>query len=429
MTRHFCQPEITMKENQENLLPAVAHQNPTPSENQLTRRRFLADASAAAVTFSVLAPKLVRGEDAPTKVKVGLIGCGGRGQGIAPMFHQHGGFQVVAVADYFEDRTKSAGQKLGVPEAKRFSGLYGYRKLLEENLDAVMIESPPYFHPEHAAAAVEAGKHVYLAKPVAVDVPGCQTIAESGRKASAKRLAFLVDFQTRAMPAFKEAARRIHAGEIGHVRTAEAAYQCSLYFADMDANFRKSAKDGAARLRAWAIDRVLSGDIITEQNIHALDVATWFLDAAPVKAVGSGGRARDFLGDCWDHFALVFTFPGEVILSFSSKQFGSYYDDIMCRVYGLGGSAEAHYSGKIWVRGREDAFEGNSSDGVAANIATFHKSITQGDWSNPTVAPSVRSNLTTILGRMAAYNKREVTWDEMIKANEKWEFDTRGMKA
>ena len=401
---------------------------PTAPNGPITRRHFLAGAGAAAVSLAVLDPKLVGAAEANSKINVGLIGCGGRGQYIGGEFAKHGGYNVVAVADYFEDRTNAAGQKLGVPEARRFAGLNGYRKLLEEKLDAVMIESPPYFHPEQAAAAVEAGKHVYLAKPVAVDVPGCQTIEESGKKATAKKLAFQVDFQTRAMPVFQEIVKRVHAGEIGAIKTAEAAYQCPLYFADMDATFRKSAKDASARLRAWAIDRVLSGDVITEQNIHCLDIAAWFLNANPVKAVGTGGRARDFLGDCWDHFAVIFTYPNDVLVSFNSKQFGAYYDDIMCRVYGTAGTAETHYSGKSWVRSREDAFEGSSTDGVVINIATFHKNITEGHWENPTVPASVRSNLTTILGRAAAYRKTEVTWAEVIKANEKLEFDTRGLK-
>lgn len=417
-----------MKETVNGNRQSELEQPVATGNSPLNRRHFLAGASTAAVSFAILKPQHLGAAEANSKINIGLIGCGGRGTWIAGEFAKHGGYQIVAVADYFQDKADNAGQKLGVPEARRFAGLNGYHKLLDEKLDAVMIESPPYFHPEHAAAAVAAGKHVYLAKPVAVDVPGCQTIAESGRKASDKKLAFLVDFQTRATPAFQEVVKRVHAGAIGAIKTAEAAYQCSLYFAEMDATFRKSAKDADARLRAWAIDRVLSGDIITEQNIHALDVATWFLDANPIKAVGTGGRAREFLGDCWDHFAVIFTFPQDVILTFSSKQFGASYDDIMCRVYGSSGSAETHYGGKTWIRSREDGYQGNSTDGVAANIATFHKNITEGHWENQTVAASVRSNLTTILGRAAAYKKGEVTWTEVMKANEKWEFDIRGLR-
>lgn len=397
----------------------------------LSRRRFLAQTGASAVSFAFLDPKLVGGAEANSKIDLGLIGCGGRGTWIAGLFQKHGGYNLVSVADYFQDKADAAGEKLGVPSARRFTGINCYHKLLASKLDAVAILSPPYFHPEHAAAGVEAGKHVYLAKPIAVDVPGCETIERSGRKATEKRLVFLVDFQTRATPAYQEAVQRVHNGEIGPIKSAEASYMCDLYFATMDAEFRRSRKDPTARLRAWAIDRVLSGDIITEQNIHALDVATWFLDAAPIKAIGMGGRAREFQGDCWDHFAVLFTFPKDVLVTFSSKQFGAAYNDIMCRVYGTTGTADTHYGGKVWVRGHDEVFSGDTpniyAEGASANIASFHKSVISGDYANATVPPSVRSNLTTILGRTAAYKNREVTWKEMMHTAEKWEFDVRGL--
>jgi myo-inositol 2-dehydrogenase / D-chiro-inositol 1-dehydrogenase len=391
----------------------------------------MASAGASAASLAMLNPSLSAAEAGP-KINLGLIGCGGRGTWIANLFLKHGGYNLVAMADYFPDKANAAGEKLGVPAAKRFTGLHGYRRLLDEKLDAVVIQSPPYFHPEQAAAAVEAGKHVYLAKPVAVDVPGCTTVEQSARKATANKLAFLVDFQTRATPAYREVARRVRAGAIGPIKFAEAAYFCSLYFANIDAEFRKSRKDSLARLRAWPIDRVLSGDVITEQNIHALDVATWFLDAAPIKATGAGGRARDYQGDCWDHFAVIYSFPGDVVVNFSSKQFGFAYDDILCRVHGTTGIADTHYGGKVLVRSKEDGFSEMTNniyeDGAIRNIATFHKSIIDGDCANSTVSPSVRSNLTTILGRTAAYKRSEVTWAEMMKANEKWDLDTRGLQ-
>jgi predicted dehydrogenase len=405
------------------------------SENHLaTRRDFLKTSALVAGSASLgpltAVPAARAAEGDP--IRIGLTGCGGRGTWIGELFQKHGGYTLAAVHDFFQDKADKAGAKLGVPENRRFTGLEGYRRMLESGLDAVAIESPPYFHPEQAALAVAAGKHAYLAKPIAVDVPGCTTIAETGRAATAKKLVVWVDFQTRAMPAYQEVVRRVHAGAIGPIKTAEAAYQCSLYFAGMDAEFRRSQRDATARLRAWAIDRVLSGDIITEQNIHALDVATWLLNAEPVKAVGTGGRAREYLGDCWDHFGVLFTFPGDVLLTFCSKQFGEVYDDIMCRVYGLTGSADTHYGGKVWVKSKDDGYSGETGtiglEGPTRNIASFHEAIRKGDFSNPTVQPSVRSNLTTILGRTAAYKKAEVTWAQVMKANEKWEFDTRGLK-
>lgn len=407
----------------------------SPSTSELSRRQFLAGTGAAAVSFSVLQPSLVRAADANAKIDIGVIGCGGRGKFIGDLFAKDGHYNVVAVADYFADRAESAAKQFGIPASRCFSGLQSYQRLLEQKLDAVAIESPPFFHPMQAAAAVAAGKHVYCAKPIAVDVPGCQSIADSAKHATGKKLAFLVDFQTRAHPAYQEVVNRTRKGDIGKIVSVESSYHCPLYFADMDAEFRKAKdpKSSEARLRAWAIDRVLSGDVITEQNIHTLDVATWFLDAAPVKAYGTGGRARDFLGDCWDHYAVIFQFAGGAFVSFNSKQVGYAYDDIMCRVHGLTGTAETHYSGKVWLKSKEDGYEGNTQnlyvDGVRLNMATFYNAIAKGDFSNPTVAPSVRSNLTTILGRMAAYQGGEVTWADMLKKNERWNFDLGGLKA
>jgi predicted dehydrogenase len=266
-----------------------------------------------------------------------------------------------------------------------------------------------------------------------VDVPGCQSIAESGKQATQNKLTFLVDFQTRAMPAYQEVVSRVHQGGLGQLVTVFAEYQCGLGFENQDASLRKDPQNAEVRLRNWVIDRALSGDVITEQNIHALDVATWLVNANPLKAYGRGGRARPFLGDCWDHFSLLFFFPGDLMVSFMSKQVGFGFTDIMVRVHGTNGSAETNYGGKCWLKSRDDVFEGATDSiylvGVQRNIATFYDCITKGDCSNPTVAPSVRSNLTTILGRMAAYQQTEVTWQEMMKANEKLRFDGKGLKA
>ena len=183
------------------------------------RREFMA-AGTSALAFSVLNPRLVHGSQANSKIALGLIGCGGRGTWIADYFKSHGGFELVAAADYFEDRVNAFGDKFGIEPSRRFSGLAGYRRLLEGKLDAVAIESPPYFHPEQAAAAIQSGQHAYLAKPVAVDVPGCTTVADAGRSASERSLVFLVDFQTRADPTFREVAKRVHYGEIGRIVNA-----------------------------------------------------------------------------------------------------------------------------------------------------------------------------------------------------------------
>jgi len=272
-----------------------------------------------------------------------------------------------------------------------------------------------------------------LAKPLAVDVPGCQSITKSGELATQKKLAFLVDFQTRAMPAYQELVARVHKGEIGKLINVYAEYQTSLMFGERDQQLRQKPHDPEIRLRTWGIDRVLSGDVITEQNIHALDVATWITNSSPIKAIGAGGRARPFLGDCWDHYAVLFEFPDDLSVTFTSKQVGFGFDDILVRAYGTNGTAETNYGGKCWLRSQEEVFSGDTDNiyqvGVEKNIARFYQNITQGDFSNSTVAPSVRSNLTTILGRTAAYKRAEVTWAAMMKKAEQWEFSAKGLKA
>ncbi len=398
----------------------------------LSRRRFLATAGAVTAGLTVLPAAAVRGAEATRKVNIALLGCGGRGRWVTNLFAKHGGFNVTAVFDYFEDRAHAAGDQFKVPAAQRFSGLYGYRKMLEqEGLDAVAIESPPYFHPEQARDAVKAGKHVYLAKPIAVDVPGCQSIAESAKQATAAKLVFLVDFQTRANPAFQEVVKRVRNGQIGKLVSGEATYHCGPTFPQLKDALKGRENDPEARLRAWGIDRVLSGDVITEQNIHALDVATWFTDSNPLRAYGTGGLARGF-GTCWDHFAVIYWFPDDVLVSFNSKQMGHGYDDILCRMYGTQGTVDTHYAGKVTLSATDDGYNGNSANlyetGAVANIASFHDAITKGDCTNPTVAPSVRSNLTTILGREAAYTQKLVTWDDMMKRAERLEFKTEGLK-
>lgn len=413
-----------------NNSPAIASEH--EALLTLSRRRFLAAGGAAAAGAMILPSTAVRGAEPGRKVNIALLGCGGRGRWITNLFAKHGGYQVAGVFDYFEDRANQAGDQFQVPAAMRFSGLYGYRKLLEHReLDAVAIESPPFFHPEQARDAVAAGKHVYLAKPIAVDVPGCQSVAESGRQATAKRLVFQVDFQTRANPAYQEVVRRVKEGRIGRLVSGEATYHCGPTFTQLKDALKGRENDPEARLRAWGIDRVLSGDVITEQNIHALDVATWFTDSDPIRAYGTGGLARGF-GTCWDHFAVIFWFPNDVLVSFNSKQMGHGYDDILCRMYGVKGTVDTHYAGKVTLSATDDGYNGNSANlyetGAVANIATFHDCISRGEYANPTVAPSVRSNLTTILGRQAAYEQRLVTWEEMIRKAEKLEFNTQGLK-
>ena len=399
----------------------------------LSRRRFLSDAGAAALAFTIVRPELVRGSRANSKVNLGIVGCGGRGRWIADLFQKHGGYNLVAAADYFQDRVDALGAKAQVPAASRFTGLSGYKRLLEQKVDAVAIESPPFFHPAQAADAVAAGKHVYLAKPIAVDVPGCRTVEQAAAKAAANRLCFLVDFQTRANDLFIEALRRVHDGGIGRFAFGEATYHADDPFEEQ----AKFARAGGAEnmLRAWGLSRELSGDIITEQNIHTLDVMSWIMGQPPLSAYGTGGRKFRDLGTCWDTFSVVFQYADQVGITFSSRQFnghGTRPEGIRNRMFGSEGVLETEYGGQVLIRGKQFYRGGETSgiyqDGAVRNIATFHDSIQKTDVRNLTVAESVRSNLVTILGRTAAYTGRVVTWDEIARSDERFEFDLHALK-
>ncbi len=402
-----------------------------------TRRGFIAGAGAAALSFTIADPSAVRTYAANSKINLGLIGCGGRGKWISNLFKKHGGYNIAAAADYFKDRADNFGGAFNVPESKRYTGLSGYKKLLE-HVDAVAIESPPYFHPGHAADAVAAGKHVYVAKPIAVDAPGCQSIGASGAKATTRKLCFLIDFQTRADQYYMEALKRVKAGALGDFTFGEAIYHAGCPFGRMYDTWRNKPKDPEVRLRAWGLDNILSGDIINEQNIHTLDVMNWIMGEAPLWAIGTGGRTTRPVGTCWDHFAILFQYPGDVGVTFSSKQadgFGTQPEGIRNRMFGSKGVLETQYGGQVLLRGKGDTFykggrsPGIFQDGAVTNIATFHKSITEGIYDNPTVTESVRSNLITILGRTAAYEKRQVTWKEMLQKGEKLDAKLKGLKA
>lgn len=399
---------------------------------RLPRRRFLVDAGAAAA-ITIVAPALVRGSQANRKVDLGIVGCGGRGGFLADLFLKHGGYNLVALADYFPERVQSLGEKHAVPAERRFTGLSGCRRLLEQKLDAVAVASPPFFHPQQAADAVAAGKHVYLAKPVAVDVPGCKSIDDTGAKATASRRVVLVDFQTRVNEFYVEALRRVHDGALGRFAFGEAGYHAEDPFEAYADAARSGTPEGI--LRAWGLSRELSGDIITEQNVHALDVASWIMGRPPLSAWGTGGRKVRDVGSCWDTFSLVFQYPDHVAINFCSRQFkghGTRPEGIRNRMFGSEGVLEAEYGGQVLIRGAHFYRGGQTptiyQQGAITNIARFFDSIQQGEFGNATVAESVRSNLVTILGRTAAYTGAPVTWAEMLRSDERLVPDLNGLR-
>lgn len=378
------------------------------------RRDFLA---AAGVGLMILKPETAFGSQANSALDIGLIGCGGRGNMIGAMFKEYTGAHLSALHDLFQDRLDFTRNRLKVADARLYKGYKGYQDLVASKLDAVVIESPPYARPEQAAAAVTAGKPVYMAKPVAVDVSGAKSIAATGEKARG-RLSFFTDFQFRAPEAMRECVARVHRGEIGTPVLGHVYYHTGR----LRPKNQPGDSAAIARMRNWVFDKALSGDIIVEQNIHALDCAAWLLDAQPLKAFGTGGRkVRVDVGDCWDHFVVTYWYPNDLKVDFSSTQCIRGYNDICARLYGSDGTADMHYAGSAAITGA-NPWKAEKIDvgrgGVILNIKAFVESVRNGKPLNNT-AETVRSNLTAILGRMAAYRNSVVTWDEMMRSNER----------
>jgi len=412
--------------------------------NEKVGRRGFLHAVAGTAAFTILKPELVRGTQTNSAVRVGLLGCGGRGTTHTETILKNTDARVIALADMFQDRLDNAKQQVDKMSAAKghagveqtFVGPKAYQQIIDsKEVDAVVIATPPYFHVEHLAAVVAAGKHVYCEKPVAIDVPGAKHVLEIGKKAEGK-LSLDVGFQIRMAPPFIELVKRIHAGAMGDMVSGAAYYYCPR----IDFSF-PDAPQPVRRLRNWLQDRVLSGDIIVEQNIHAIDICNWVLQGHPLKATGHAGRkGREFPVDtCSSHFNVVYQYPNDVDVSFSSTQFGKVQFDVNERFNGTRGSWQSPYAGPLGVWGEEQwvwsgsdkpAAEGqfSASGSFSDNLAqadpekqkAFIGSITSGKFHNQAVT-GVETALTAMLGRQAAYQGREVTWDELLRSNERWD--------
>jgi len=414
-------------------------------ETTLTRRNFLHSAAAAGAAFTVMSPRTAFGAEANSAIRLGIIGCGGRGTGVISSMAQNTNSQIVAIADIFEDRLLKGCENLNAvcreksqPEIEKshcFLGSQAYRKLLDlKDVDAVLVSTPAFLHPEHLEAAVDAGKHVYCEKPVAIDVPGVQRFLRAGEKARGK-VSLAVGFQIRHATPFVEMVRRIQEGAIGDIVTIQ-----TYYFAGaINIAWREDVSPAEARLRAWEWYRELSGDILVEQGIHVLDICNWALRSHPLRAVGAGGRkGRKDRGNVWSHYTVHFEYPGDVRVSFHSTQFDPGYGDVCERFFGTKGIAEAHYTGGVFIKGENPwdsgavrgtqetiskeqwdigAFKSALDDADTNKQKAFIESIKTGALINEAEA-GAETALTAIMGRTAAYTGRKMTWEDILKSKE-----------
>jgi myo-inositol 2-dehydrogenase / D-chiro-inositol 1-dehydrogenase len=417
---------------------------PQNSTDKLDRRKFIG-AAAATTGLMFIKPSLIRGTDANSAVRVGLLGCGGRGTEDATNLVDTGGARIVALADLFQDQLDAARASFdklqqakgysAIDASQLFVGPNAYHEIAaSKEVDAIVVATPPYFHPHHLEVVVAAGKHVYLEKPVAVDVPGAKKVIDIGKRAEGK-LSLDVGFQIRDCPPFVEMVRRIHAGALGKIACGEAYYLTGY----IDRPAWPNASPAERRLRNWLYDRTLSGDIIVEQNIHVIDICNWVLQAHPLKASATGSRlgrpAND--GDCYGNYNVVFQYPDGVDVTFSSTQFAKGWWDVTERFFGTKGTSQSPYRGPLGIWGddpwqweastqKEAGDQGFSATGkFTSNLEladpekkkAFVASITSGNFHNQ-AAKGAESALSCMMARTAAYSGREVTWDELLRSTE-----------
>jgi len=415
----------------------------------MNRREFLQTGAGALSAMLVLNPRTVFGSEANSAVRIGLLGCGNRGSSVAESFARNTSARIVALADLFSDNL-AAGQdrfnKLNVSLGQSpinskllFHGPHCYEQLANsKDVDLIQISTPPYFHVQHLDAAVAAGKHVYCEKPVGVDIAQAKRALEIAKRVKANQ-SVDVGFQCRNAPPIAALAARIKSGALGKIATASGNYNAPV----STEKKREGEGQDEYRLRNWLWDRVLSGDILVEQNIHIIDLCNWMIGAHPVKATATGGRnVITHYGDCWDNYQVDFTYPNDIHFSFTSTQFGT--DDVFdagLKLFGVSGSATCPYAGPITITG-PNAWSWQDSKAVAAgsgNFAangaflnnlefadrdkerTFIDSIVSGPVHNQ-IAEGVDTALSCMLGRMAGYQKHEVTWEQMLASEEKWQL-------
>ncbi len=349
---------------------------------------------------------------------------------IARLFQQHGGYTIHAVADYFPEVADAVGTMLGVAPNRRFSGLSGYKRLYESGIEAVALETPPWFLPEQARLAVAAGLHVYMAKPVAVDVPGCQIVERAAAAASARQRCFLVDYQIPTDPHNREIVDRVGRGEIGAVIALNSHYYAGQFG---DPPLTDTI---VSRLRSliWVNDVALGGGYHVNACIHAVDAALWVAGARPFRAFGLSRTSRpDPHGDSHDVFQLLFEFENGLLWTHRGKHLNNLTGfDVACEIQGESGYGEIRYGGKAFLKSREEGCSGEVLNpyeaGAVRNIAQFHTAVVQRDFSNDTVRRSIDGALATILGREAGRRRAELTMADLLQESVELKVSLAGLK-
>jgi predicted dehydrogenase len=384
-------------------------------EHPILRRDFVSTLAIGGLALAA-APAVLHGQSVPTKIKVALIGCGGRGTGALGQFIAAckilgAEAEVVALADAFEDRAKRLNDTYKLPATKVFVGYDAYQKVMATDCAFVLMATPPAFRPVHFAAAVAAGKHCFVEKPVAVDPVGARAIIATGEEAKKKGLAVVAGTQRRHDASYMKNKALIDAGAIGALRGGVVQWNGTVPW------IRRRAKDDTDAdymNRNWLNFTELSGDHIVEQHIHNVDVAIWFLGRTPVSALGFGGRARRETGNMFDFFSVDFDFGDGVRIHSQCRQITGTTGRVGEFFTGAAGSCFG--SGKMFGHKQVDipAIKLDTDD----SLTQEHVDLIRGAYNGKPVNDArqiAETNLAVIMGRISAYTGEMVKFDDLLK--------------
>ena len=398
---------------------------PDPSSSSpLDRRTTLkAGAGLAALATAASASGLAAPARGSDTVRVGVIGCGGRGSGAAVnCVDSSEGVEIVAMGDLFEDRLQSSrqnlvnelGEAVKVTDDSAYVGWDAYEKVIaRDDVDLVILATPPHFRPIHLEAAIAGGKHVFMEKPVAVDPAGIRKVIAAAKSAKEKGLGIVAGTQRRHQRSYIETIQRIHDGAIGEVVGG------SCYW-NMGSLWMKPRKDDWTdmewQLRNWLYFTWLSGDHICEQHIHQHDVMNWVVGATPLRATGMGGRevrTDEAYGNIFDHHAVEYEYPGGVYVHSYCRQIQKNANRVDERVIGTngfarpGGRLEGPNAWRYENQGDPSPYQQEHTDLIA--------SIRAGEPLNEGIQVA-HSTLTAIMGRMSTYSGQTVTWEQALNS-------------
>lgn len=401
----------------------------TPSSS---RRDFLKSAALASSALSF--PAVLRGAAPEGKLKVGLIGCGGRGTGAANQALTANPNNVLwAVGDAFEDKMQTSLDGLSqkfpsqveVPKDRQFVGLEAYQKVIDSGVDVVLLTSPPAFRPQHFKAAVAAGKHSFLEKPMATDSPGVRSVMETVAEAKRKNLGVCAGFCWRYHPGMRETFKRLADGGIGTILANHNTYNSGAVDRYPKWNRKNTPRDLEWQLRRWYYFTWLSGDSLVEQACHSIDKMAWAMgDKPPLKCIGHGGRqvrSGEDYGNIFDHFSLVYDYPGvrafhhsrQINLTAASNTDTFFGSEGVCEINGSSRQfVLKDHKGEVKWRYRPD-----KADMYQVEHDEFFASIRAGHPLNDGDR-MVSSTLLAIMGRMATYTGQEITWEMALQSKE-----------